>query len=205
MTNGVQRAVKRATPLTLKQAGRHVWGVARALVKQRRNPDISSSPGTAPYSHKNAMNAGFKRTIVYALAPDKKSVVVGPKLIRTGMSEIAKTHEFGGSRMIKEVDPELIDGVSIGEIGPVSSTHLSRFDQIVRRDPNRDPKTGRKVVWIRIRTKSQAAHSTRLYRRMNKQYGKMVYANYPKRPYMGPALQLSRPKLSEFWKNSVKK
>jgi hypothetical protein len=205
MTRNVQNAIRKAAPKTLKQAGRYTWSIARSLIKQRRNPDDSSAPGTAPHSHQGGMNAGFKKTIVYALAPDKKSVVIGPKLVRKGLSNIARLHEFGGSRQVQDIDPKLMDGVEIGETGPVTWTHLSRYDSIVHQDPQRDPRTGRKVVWIRIRTKSQAAHSSRLYRRLKKHDKKMVYAQYPQRPYMSPALRLSRPKLSEFWKNSVKK
>lgn len=204
MTKGLQRAIQRSTPQTLKQAGRYVWGITRTIIKQRKNPDDASAPGTAPHSHRSGFNVGFKRTIAYALAPDKKSVVVGPRLVREGLSNIARIHEFGGSKRVREADPDLMDGVAIGEVGPVAGNHLSRFDEVIRQDPHRDPRTGRKVVWIRIRTKSQAAHSSRLYRRMNKLYGRMVYATYPKRPYMRPALDLALPKLSKFWQNSVK-
>jgi hypothetical protein len=204
MTKSLQRAIERNTPKTLMQAGQYTWRIARDLIRQRTNPDDSSSPGAPPHSHKSAFNAGFKKTIVYAMAPDRQSVVIGPKLVRAGLSELAKVHEFGGTRLVNEVIPELEDGVEIGDVAPVTERHISKKDSIIRRDANLDPKTYYKVVWVRIRTKGQAKHSSRLYKRMNRKYPKKVLARYPARPYMRPALKLATPKLSAFWANSVK-
>ena len=204
-TKAVERAVEKSAPSTLLQAGKYNMYIARSLIRQRKNPNRASSPGTPPHSHRGGGNPGFRRTIVYALAPDKKSVVIGPKLVRAGLSNIAKTHEFGGVRQVRDVDPELADGVRIGDRAPVTMLNVSKKDNIIKNDPNIDPKTGRRVVWIRIRTKSQAAHSSRLYKRMTKKYAQKRMVSYPARPYMRPSLELSRPKLSAFWKNSVKK
>lgn len=204
-TRAVERAVERSAPQTLLQAGRYNWMIARGLIKQRKNPNKSSAPGTPPHSHRGNTNPGFKKTIVYALAPDRKSVVIGPKLVRAGLSNIARVHEFGGTQRVRDVDPDLANGVTIGKIAPVTVYNRAKRDAIVKNDPNRDPKTGRRVVWIRIRTKSQAAHSNRLYRRMNRKYARYHIARYPARPYMRPSLELSKPKLAAFWRNSITK
>lgn len=204
MTKSVERAVNKAVPKTLLQAGYYMKGIARSLVKQRRNPDVSSAPGTPVYSHNNGYNPGFKRTINCALAPDKKSIVIGPKNVRGGLTELAKVHEFGGSRQVNVVDPQLFKGVKIGTVAPVTFRHLAKTDSVIRKDSRHDPATGRSISWIRVRTKSQAKHATRLYRRMVKKYPQKVNVHYPARPFMRPALELGRPKLSSFWKNSVK-
>lgn len=205
MNKSVERAIEKSAPKTLKEAGRYTWRIARSLIKHRSNPNKSSAKGTPPHSHKSSTNKGFKKTIVYGMMPGGKSVLIGPMLVRGGLSNIARVHEFGGSQIVREQVPELTDGVNIGDKAPVSEKYISRRkDSIIRKDPNVDPRTGRTVYWIRIRTRTQQAHSNRLYRRMNRKYGKFVRANYPARPYMKPALDLSRPKLSSFWRNSVK-
>lgn len=204
-TKAVEKAVEKSAPETLSQAGRYNMFVARSLIKQRKNPNKSSAPGTPPHSHKFKANPGFKRTIVYAVAPDRKSVVIGPKLVRSGLSNVARTHEFGGTQRIRDVDPELADGVAIGNTAPVTVVNKTSRDNVIKTDPDPDPRTGRRVVWIKIRTKTQAAHSSRLYKRMTRKYAKYRTVRYPARPYMRPSLELSRPKLAAFWKNSVKK
>lgn len=204
MTKSLQRAINRETPKTLLQAGRYTWGIARDLIKQRTNPDNSSSPGSPPHSHKSAFSAGFKKTIAYALTLDRKAVVIGPKLVRDGLSELARVHEFGGMREVNDIDPELWDGVEIGDTAPVTYRYVTSKDTVVRNDNRPDPRSYRVVKWIRIRTKGQAKHATRLYRRLVRKYPQKVMARYPARPYMRPALKLATPKLSAFWRNSVK-
>jgi hypothetical protein len=204
MTKNLEKILARENPETLSQAGDFVRRVARSLVRQRKNPNIASAPGTAPHSHRGGDNPGFKRTIVHAM-DGKNTVLIGPQLVRGGLSNVARVHEFGGTQKILGTAPGLENGVDIGDEAPVTIRNISsRKDRIIREDSHVDPKTGRKVVWIKIRTKSQMRHSNRLYRRMNKKYGKMVRANYPARPYMRPALDLSRPKLSKFWRGTIK-
>jgi hypothetical protein len=206
MTKTLQRVLARETPKTLNQAGDYVRRVARSLIRHRKNPNVSSAPGVAPHSHSNTAkaNPGFKRTIVHAM-DGRDTVLIGPQYVKGGLSNIARIHEFGGSQRVKDIPPGLEDGVNIGDVAPVTINHVSkRKDQVIRQDTHNDPKTGRKVVWIKIRTKTQAAHSNRLYSRMSKKYGKKVTAYYPARPYMRPALGLSRPKLSRFWRATIK-
>jgi hypothetical protein len=204
MTKSLQRAINRETPRTLLQAGRYTWGIARELIRQRANPDNSSAPGSPPHSHKSAFSAGFKKTIAYALTADKKAVVIGPKLVRDGLSELARVHEFGGTREVRDIDPELWNGVAIGQTAPVTYRYVSSKDKVIRSDSRPDPATFRAVKWIKIRTKGQAKHATRLYRRLVRKYPQKKIARYPARPYMRPALKFATPKLSAFWANSVK-
>ena len=204
MTKSLKRAIDRETPKTLLQAGRYTWGISHELIRQRANPDKSSSPGSPPHSHKSAFSAGFKKTIAYALTPDRKAVVIGPKLVRDGLSELARVHEFGGTREVNDIDPTLYKGVDIGAVAPVTYRYITSKDKVVRNDSRPDPRTYREVKWIRIRTKGQAKHATRLYRRLTRKYPQKVIAFYPARPYMRPALKLATPKLSAFWRNSIK-
>ena len=204
MNRNLQKAVDRAAPQTLKEAAQYVWRIARASVKHRKDPDKSSMPGTPPHSHRRKKNQGFKRTIVYAVE-NKYTAVVGPRKVAGSLTEIARSHEFGGPRMVREFNPELEgDLAPIGAKGPVRKRYISKKDQVLFTDPHTDPKTGEKVYWIRIRTKGQARQAVKLYRRMNRKYAKKIRAAYPARPYMRPALALAAPKLSRFWYNAVK-
>lgn len=204
MTKAVERAVAKAAPKNLKEAGRYVRGVTRSLIKQRRDPNKSSAPGRSPHSHASGFNKGFKRTIASALN-DKYSVVIGPKLVRTELSEISRVHEFGGTRRVRDVPEDLRDGVHIGDVAPITVKYFSKKkDTIIKKDIHTDPRTGREVVWVRIRTKSQALHSQRLFNRMMRKYARKVNVYYPARPFMRPALRLSKSKLSKFWYYSVR-
>ena len=206
MNRNLQRAVNKAEPETLTDAAKYVWRIARASIKQRKDPDKKSMAGTPPHSHKGKKNQGFKRTIVWALENNKVVAVVGPRKVIGKITEIARGHEFGGSRIVREFNPDLEGGeAKIGAAGPVRARNISaKKDAILRQDPHKDPKTGETVYWIKIRTKSQAKQAARIYRRMNKKYGKKIIARYPARPFMRPALALAAPKLSRFWYNAVK-
>lgn len=200
----VRRALEQKQPQTLKEAGHFVMRVSRGIIKQRRNPDLASAPGKPVHSHKRGANKGFKKTIVYALRPDRKAVWIGPQAVAGGLTKLAKTHEFGGRRMVIKADLDLLNGVNIGDLAPVTYVHLTAKDKVLSTDKNVDPKTNRKVVWIRIRTQDQAEHSGRLYRRMVEAYNSKVGVKYPARPYMRPSMMLSLPKLPFFWQGVIR-
>ena len=205
----IKRAVNKAMKPTLMGAGRYVMNIVRASIHQRRNPNKKAAPLHQPFSHANSgkkPNPGFKKTIVYAMEEGGKAVLVGSQLVRPGMSVIAKSHEFGGTRKIKgaweyPIDPNKI---KVGDVAPVRRKYVSRRDIVYRTDRDPDPKTGERVYWIRLRTKSQVKHSVRVFKRMRKKYSKMVRANYPARPFMLPGLIHATPKLNTFWQNAVK-
>lgn len=214
----IRKAVEKEMKPTLMGAGRYVMNIVRASIHQRKDPNKSADPLHQPFAHANTgkktksgkppkPNKGFKKTIVYALEEGGKAVLVGSQLVRPGMSVIAKSHEFGGSRQIraaweKDIDP---DQLAIGDIAPVRRKYVTSRDVVLRTDRDSDPKTGQRVYWIRLRTKSQVDHSKRVFKRMRKRYSKSVMAHYPKRPFMRPGLIHATPKLATFWQNAVKK
>lgn len=209
----VRRALEDMQPKTLMEAGRLTMRVARGFVRQVKNPNVASASGRPPHSHtytkkkSGEKNKGFKNTITYALRPDKKAVWIGPQKVIGGLSNFAPTHEFGGQRKIVKGDPDLLNGVKIGDIAPITMKYFyGSLDKIQKKDRNVDPKTGRKVVWVRIRTKSQAQHSTRLYNRMVKAYHPYGYTlgKYPARPFMKPSLYAVLPRLPYFWKGVIR-
>lgn len=203
----VQRAVDRAAPKSLRSAGAYVRAVARNSIRMRKNRNKHSMPGTPPYTHPDSNGLkGLKKTIVFGVTSSKQSVLIGPMYVKGGLANAGRIQEFGGTRMVRSFDADKFErGIRVGDEGPVTMRHFSkRKDSVIRRDTHPDPITGRAVVWVRIRTKTQAAHSTRLFRRMTRKYSASVLAHFPPRPYMGPALKRSTPKLSKFWYNSVR-
>jgi len=196
----IQKAVDKNAPTSLKSAGAYVRRVAMSSIPQRKNPELHSRPGKPPASH-----AGFKKTILFALTSDRRTVVVGPRYVKGGLTNIARIHEFGGSRRVPVIDVDHFkNGFRVGEEGPMRTDRLTKRDEIVRRSNVLDPRTHRKVVWIKLRTERQAEMASRLYPRIASLEAKKKTVKYPARPYMGPALTRSLPKLTSFWKRAVK-
>lgn len=220
----VQKAVDRAAPNNLRSAGAYVRAIAMRSISTRRPKKfhanggyevVASLAGHPPFDHgqpigesdpKRRRGKNFKKSILFALTSDGKTAVVGPRLMHGGLSNIARLHEFGGRRMIPRIDFDMYNnGPKIGDYGMLRESYLTKKDiQFGKAEVHRDPRTGQRIIWAKIRTKRQRDASSRLYRRYMKKYAKMVVANYPPRPYMAPALQRALPKLAVFWHNSVK-
>lgn len=193
----VRQAVDKASMTYLRRAGAYVRKIARDFVKHRKNPDVHSLPYHSPYDH-----FGLKQSIIFGV--EDKTALIGPRYIKGGLANVARLHEFGGKQLIDDFDHKLWNEVRIGDEAPVTSAYIHKKDTIIRRNERSDPKTGRPVMWIKIRTKSQAEHSRRVYRRIAPLTQRKVLARYAPRPYMNPALEKSRQYLPQLWKNSVK-
>lgn len=195
----VERSFDRSRKKVLARSGAYVRKIARDHVKHRSNPDERSEPFHSPYDH-----FGLKRSIMFGV--DDGSAYIGPVLIRGGLSNVARRHEFGGYGYVRTSPFGDIDRrrMAIGDVAPVTESHLAKADSVRSRPGIVDRRTGRNVVFIRIRTKSQLAHSRRLAGRLSRQERKTTRVYYPKRPYMAPALMKSLPYLKGFWKDSIK-
>lgn len=198
--NKVEKAEKKCQPAILKRYGAYVRKIARDFIKHRSNPDKHSEALDSPFDH-----FGLKKSIIFAT--DTNFAYIGPRYIKRGLANVARLHEFGGESVVKDIDPELWNGVKPHMVAPITVKNL-RKDQknaIVRHDKMRDPKTGRKVVWVHIaNSKRQMEHSTRLYRRLMSKSTAKKLVKYPPRPYMMPALMKALPYLSVMWKNAIK-
>ena len=67
---------------------------ARWLEEIRKRPH--SPPGSPPYTHTGTL----RKSIAYAVASDKSSVVIGPNA--ADMDQVGGLHEFGGVRFSRE-------------------------------------------------------------------------------------------------------
>ena len=194
----LEKKVQIAKNLVLRSCGAYVRKIARDFVKHKANPNKASEPGDSPYDH-----FGLKRSIQFALH-DKNTVVIGPRLIRDGLANVARRHEFGGTAQVKKIDFNLLSGVKVGDEAPVTASRLTNKDSVIKAGAT-DGKTGQRTYWIKIRTKRQAESSTRLYRRMAKDVTETETITYPPRPYMRPALNKSLPYLNRIMRNSLNK
>lgn len=206
----VQKAVDKAAPNNLRSAGAYVRAIAIKSIstrrpKQEKHYEVPASPaGKPPFDHARKQN--FRKSILFAVTRDNSTAVVGPKLLRGGMDNIARLHEFGGRKTRLRIDFHLWnDGPNVGEYGMLREKYLTHFDkQFGKAEIHRDPLTGQRVFWVRIRKPWHREISRRLYRRFMKKYARTTTANYPARPYMAPALKRALPKLADFWAGTVK-
>jgi hypothetical protein len=125
----VQQKVDKATRRVLSRFGAFVRQRAKTSIRKRKG---TSPPGSPPYSHVGLL----RKFILFAYDADRKSVVIGPTLIRAG-SEAPRLLEYGGEATL-------------------------------------ETKRGRRR------------------------------ARYRPRPFMRPAFEAEKPKLSALWRNSIR-
>lgn len=177
-TTDVKRAVKRANIQSLSHAGGAIRLTAVRSIRRRKKP---SKPGTPPHSPTGKL----RRAIRYAVDHVREEVVIGP------VSETARTiwhlHEFGGvtTRKLKQL-PTV--NYQIGDYGPV---RVDRYGRVFR---------------TRLRSAEQVAHAVKVAAEANaiRQTLGREPVKYPKRPFMGPALQRIKPTLTNLWSDSVR-
>jgi len=171
----VRKKVDQTSIRSLGHAGGAIRKTARRSIRRRKLP---SRPGRPPHTQ----TGGLKRSIRYEVG--KHDVLIGP--INEVGGRLWNLHEFGGvakgRRLLKS------HRFSPGEFGPIRAKRRG-FNTSFHR--------------IRLITAAQANRATRLTEEENARRSAQV-RKYPKRPFMGPALQIIRPRLPKFWANSVK-
>jgi hypothetical protein len=89
----VQAAIDRSTRKVLSKFGAFVRQRARTSIRTRTG---TSRPGEPPHSHVGLL----KRFILFAFDPSRKSVVIGPTLLRS-TSKAPRLLEHGGETVIE--------------------------------------------------------------------------------------------------------
>ena len=186
---------------SLKHAGGAIRLTARRSIRKRKK---ASQPGSPPHTQ----SGNLKRSIRYEATQD--DVKIGP--VNEFGGRIWNLHEFGGSRaparkLLK------VHKFSVGEYGPIRYTPARTAGSqggSLRGAGGRFVSRGARSQVAgfhraRLRTTAQAARATRLVKEENeRRMGPSRPRRYPKRPFMGPALELMRPRLPKFWRNSVR-
>jgi phage gpG-like protein len=171
----VRKKVDQANFRSLGHAGGAIRLTARRSIRRRKLP---SRPGTPPHTQ----TGGLKRSIRYEVG--KHEVLIGP--INEVGGRLWNLHEFGG--VAKGRNLLKSHRFSPGEFGPIRIKQRGLNTRFHR---------------TRLTTAAQANRATRLIEDENARRSAEV-RKYPKRPFMGPALAINRPRLPKFWANSVK-
>ena len=187
----VQHKVEQATFKSLGEAGGAIRLTASRSIRKRKKPSL---PGTAP----NTPTGHLRRVIRYSVDQHKTVVAIGPtnNYART----IWNLHEFGG-RIRKRFKPIKQRRFKVGDYGPI------RRDRTMARDRlGRFASRSKHFSRIKLRTKSQVTRANRIVENENtlRVADSKKLRLYPKRPFMGPALERMRNRLPKFWANSVK-
>lgn len=187
----IKKKVQQATFRSLGHAGGAIRLTASRSIRRGKQPSRPGRPPNTPTGH-------LKRVIAYDVDERRSQVVVGPT------NEYSRTiwnlHEFGGSIRPK---PKLLKAhkFSVGEYGPIRRSGAMQRDK-----RGRFARRGKTFARIQIRTEAQAKRATALVaneNRLRMQDAKKT-RRYPKRPFMGPALEKLRDRLPKFWADSVK-
>ncbi len=171
---------------SLKHAG---GAIRKAAVRSVRRRKKASSPGSAP----STRTGHLKRVIRFEA--DETSVDVGPT--NEFNQSIWPLHEFGGTVKGSQLENKT-KPVKVGDFAPIAA-------EAGKQKSSRS--SGDKVVRIKIRTQAQATRANRI---QAEQFGKAAARaaasrKYPKRPFMGPALERMRDRLPKYWQGALNK
>jgi hypothetical protein len=172
----IESEAERIEFANLKRNAFYLRRVARNSIRKRKSP---SSGGQPPRSVRGDLKRG-----IWAVMDGRGTAVVGPVKWPWGTGA-PNTLEFGGDSVIdNSVRREVGDG---GEMRMV-------------RTGGREVRPGVRVVYARLRTQAQADRATRINREI---FGPRMI-RVAERPFMGPALDKSIPKLAPMWAMSVR-
>jgi hypothetical protein len=202
-TSDVRRAMRRATFKNLGHAGASLRLAARRLIRTRQN---SSDPGTPPHTRKGAL----RNSILYAVEGDH-TAVIGPASHL--ISDVAAAHEHGGTQRPRSLRGEsketlITAGTNwklfVGGHGPIGDTSGTAYIKFVSEaqveKSRRYIETAPAEAFGNTRRARIQAEKRRVRALVAAQGG---VANYPKRPFMGPALMQNLDRLPRLWANSV--
>jgi hypothetical protein len=179
-TGKVLKKAKAASLRNLGQAGAYIRGIAKRSIKVSPEP---SEPGKPPHTRKGRL----KRGILFAVEKARQSVVIGPAA--SEMGRIGHTHEFGGKEPPKARTGRKANWrIEIGGHGPIKAE-------------------GGKPLVSKLVSQKQVARASEIARSLPPSQGGPVSKKprkYPPRPFMGPALEVSKARLPRLWANSVK-
>jgi hypothetical protein len=203
-TDAVRKAVKRAAWKNLAHAAAGLRKAAQYSIKTRV---ASSEPGTPPTTRKGAL----RRSILFAVE-NGVTAVIGPSV--NLISDVARAHEHGGkqrprsTRGVSESEA-IIAGTNwkleLGGHGPIpdaSGTAYIKFVSSAQIDKSlRFIYTAPPEAFGNTRKARASAEKRRIRAAVAASGG---VADYPARPFMGPALMNNLDRLPALWSNSVR-
>ena len=173
---------RKASISNLRQAGAYIRGIARKSIKV--SPKYSP-PGKPPRSRKGRL----KDAIIFAVEKEQQRVVVGPTATEVG--QIGRTHEQGGTEPPKQKKVRKANSkLEVGGHGPV-----------------RNDTTG--LGFAKLKTEAQVERAKKIAPTLQAKEAQAAATQpkarkYPSRPFMGPAFNIAKERLSKLWAGSVK-
>lgn len=200
-TGDVRKAVRRAAFKNLGHAGAGLRLAAQRLIKKRK---ASSDPGTPPHTRQGAL----PRSILYAVEGDH-TVVIGPSV--NLISDVARAHEHGGLQRPRSLQSKgreqlLSAGTNwklyVGGHGPIGDASGTAYIKFVSQ-----AQVDKSVEYIASAPPEAFGNTKKARDAAEKRQIRAALAgkaaNYPKRPFMGPALMKNIDRLPAMWANSV--
>jgi len=179
-TGKVLRKAKAGSIKSLGHAGAYIRGIAKRSIKVSKDP---APPGHQPHTRKGRL----KKAIFYGVERERQGVVIGPTVSEVG--RIGHTHEFGGTEPPKKRKSRKANfRLDVGGHGPI------------------DVEGGKPVV-VQLKTDRQVARAREVAGSLPPSMGgpeSKRPRKYPPRPFMGPALEISKARLPRLWANSVR-
>jgi hypothetical protein len=189
----VAERVGQQTARALSRLGAFIRRRARSSMRRRKKP---SAPGTPPSAHSSSKVATLKN-ILFAFDHSRNSVVIGPVRLNQkfyfggpvlAAGTVPQLHEFGGTLGIREKLENLAPVVRRAKKTGTrrNLTPNQKAAMIRRKQAQGQQEYIAGTKWVRMgRRKPLPGQPTRVR-----------WANYPPRPFMGPALQHEWPKVA---------
>ena len=196
----VRREVGKWNAAALSKAGSFIRRRARSSLRRRKKP---SAPGTPPSVHSSSAVATLK-AILFAYDRANMSVVVGP--IRLNQKHflgpqlisgtVPSTHEFGGEVGIREKLENIAPQVNASRRkgGPRRALTERQKQAMIARKGTSAQTYIAGTKWIRQGRRKP----------LQGQPVRVRLANYPARPFMGPALAAEAPNFPSLWSSSAR-
>ncbi|OQA77864.1 MAG: hypothetical protein BWY31_04427 [Lentisphaerae bacterium ADurb.Bin242] len=201
----VEKAARKGCITSLRGAAAYIYKVARNSIRRRVNPDKASPPGTPPYAHSTGIT-DIKKSIAFKVDEKNMTAVVGPVHIKGGLGNVARLHEFGGTKETEKSKKPMAGDWDTTKAGPVA---INKDNVIVFGKLRSDKQRARawrisSMPGVRYANKKEQG-LVRYRAKMRKEQAiqKKGTLNYPERPYMGPALQKSQEKIAPMWRNAI--
>lgn len=211
VTAGVRKGNIRA----LRSAGAYTRKIAMNAIKSKKNPNIASAPGTAPYTH--GRNKTFRKSILFGVNEKEESVVIGPAALGgdSKLAQLGALHEFGGTKPYRQPSKRIPGNWDTAKSGPVRKKNgVFVFGKLLT---NRQRKRawqleaaggrfpdGQDKKELKLGGMMKMRQRRMLAQKMASGHGTKKTSVYPARPFMKPTLNIVKPKLPAFWSGVVK-
>lgn len=190
----IMTAKDRVSRKVLSRQGAYLRGIAKRMIRFKKNKSIYSMPGNSPFTHSKT---GLKQSIIFAA--DDVSVVIGTTF--SGIGTIGGTHEHGGVEPGRKVLRGNNWIMRLGGHGPIDIRNGELIfakltsPEMVRRS--------RELLRFR-RNELKRDNSIKDAFDIASRESREKPRKYPSRPFMGPALSEGADKLPEFWKLAIR-